>query len=425
MRTHEEPAADVPRPATIGVSTMRLASRRAAARPENDSRQGAPEGRPRVALVAHAIHDRGGMERVCAELLRHLHADVRFVVVSTDLAPNLRALADRWVRIPVPQRPFALRFPAFFVAAGIALRRVHADLVHTVGAIVPNRADVAAVHYCHAGARAAGVRRTGPRASLRGVARALTRAEALAAERWCYRPSRVRRLAAVSAGTAAEVARHYPGVSVAVLPNGVDARRFAPDDDDRRLVRISEGVGDDLVALFVGSDWHRKGLRLAIAALADVRARGVGAALWIIGRGDRARFEELARQLGVTAAVRFLGERPDPERYYRAADVLVLPSAYEASPLVCFEAAASGLPLVVTSIPTADQLIGDDEAGVVVERTTRSVADALAMLADPLVRASRGAMARQRARRCTWDASAAATLDLYNHLLAGCDRSGA
>jgi UDP-glucose:(heptosyl)LPS alpha-1,3-glucosyltransferase len=415
----------VPRPADAGELTTRLAARQGAVRQRIDSRKGSPERCPRVALVAHAVNDRGGMERVCAELVRHLHADVRFVVVSTELAPDLRLLVDGWVPVPVPRRPFALRFPAFFVAAGIALRRVPADLVHTVGALVPNRADVAAVHYCHAEAQAVDVWWSGRRVSLRGVARGLARAEALAAERWCYRPSRVRRLASVSARTAAEVARHYPGVTGAVLPNGVDARRFAPDEDDRRLVRAGEGAGDDLVALFVGSDWHRKGLRIAIAGLADVRARGVAAVLWIVGRGDRARFEALARRLGVPGAVRFFGERPNPERYYRAADVLLLPSAYEASPLVCLEAAASGLPLVVTAIPTAEQLIGAAEAGVVVERTARSVADALAMMADPLLRATRGAMARERVRRCTWDISAAATLDLYHDLLTKRDRSGA
>ena len=48
-------------------------------------------GTPRLALVAHDVHDEGGMERVVAELVRRLTGDFDVVVVSSTLAPDLRS----------------------------------------------------------------------------------------------------------------------------------------------------------------------------------------------------------------------------------------------------------------------------------------------------------------------------------------------
>ena len=106
--------------------------------------------RPRLALVAHGVHDHGGMERALAELVRRARREVDFVVVSPTLADDLQREVD-WVRVRTPRRPYVLRFLVFFVVAGLRLRRVRADLRQSEGAIVPNRVDVATVQFCHAG----------------------------------------------------------------------------------------------------------------------------------------------------------------------------------------------------------------------------------------------------------------------------------
>lgn len=372
--------------------------------------------RPRVALVAHAINDGGGMERACAELIRQLHTEVRFVVVAIDLAPELVPLVDRWVRVRAPRRPFLLRYPMFYVVASAALRRVRADLVHTVGAVVPNRVDVAAVHLCHAATRAAGVRRQ-ERGRARRLSQTVVRAVALATERWSYRSARVRCLTTVSAGSADELARHYPGVPIVVVPNGVDRQRFRPDPAVRARTRTRGHVTDQVVALFVGGDWGRKGLGIAIEAVAKARSEGADLVLWVVGRGDRGAAEALAEERGVVESVTFFGQQCDPERFYQAADVFVLPSMHETFSLACFEAASCGLPLVVTGIPTAATLVGDGDAGVVVERSPGAVADALVLLADPGPRRRMGTAARLRVAGFTWDANAAATASLYRDLL--------
>ncbi|HEX2112353.1 MAG TPA: glycosyltransferase family 4 protein [Gaiellaceae bacterium] len=378
-------------------------------------------GRPSVALVAHKLNETGGMERAFYELVLAIHRDYRVSVFSLETAPDLQPLVE-WNRIRVPRRPIPLMFVLFYALAGIRLARGRFDLVHTMGAIVPNRADVATVQFCQAGFR----ERTRAFASqgaplLRRLNTAVFRVLALAAERWSYRLGRVHVLAAVSRGVERELERHYAGVPVALTPNGVDPNRFRPDATTRRSLRSDEGVRDGTaVALFVGGDWDRKGLAIIVTALAAARhAARVDLALWVVGSGDERRFRRLAAVEGVPNAVRFFGPRRDVERFYRAADVFVLASEYETFSLAAHEAAAAGVPIVATRVSGVEDLIGNDEAGILVERTTRSFADALARLAcDPALRRRLGDEGARRARDRTWRQSTQSVLDVYRNVRA-------
>lgn len=378
---------------------------------------------PLVALVAHEIHDHGGMERAGAELIRRLHHDVRFVVVARELAPDLRPLVERWVRVRVPRRPMPLKFVSFYLWGGLAVRRLRADLVQTTGALVPNRADIAAVHFCHAGYRS--LESSFPSADVplfRRLNTALVRRLAIAAERRSYRLGRVKTVAAVSSGVAAEVGRFYPGLEIVVAPNGVDHERFKRDAAARDTLRSELHVADnDFVLLFVGGDWDRKGLATAIEAVQVLSTDGIGVRLWVVGEGDTGRFSRLANEAGVASAVSFFGARLDTQRFYQAADVFVLPSAYETFSLVAFEAASSGLPLVISNIHTAPELVGQGEAGLVIDPTPGAVAGAIATLLDPTQRTSMGRRAEIRSAPYTWERATRTMHDLYSALLAGGD----
>jgi glycosyltransferase involved in cell wall biosynthesis len=368
----------------------------------------------RVAMVAHDVHDDGGMERVMAHLVRHASTSVSIDVISRTLSPQLRPLV-RWHRVSIPSRPFALKFAAFFVLAGLRLRRMRPDVVHTVGAIVPNHADIASVHFSHTAFVADGRRLTPPGLSpVRHFNRALARMTALAAERWVYRPSRVGILAAVSPGIADDMRRFHPGVAVAVTPNGVDLEVFRPSPEERAAVRREYGVDDsETVVLFVGGDWNRKGLDLLIEAVAQLSS---DVRLWVVGPGDTDRFAALA----AGASVDFFGVRRDTSRFYAAADVFALPSLAEAAPLAAYEAAASALPIVATRVHGVTELVGTDEAaGILVDRRAAAIASALERLAvNPQLRRAMGEEARRRAAGYSWEQSAESVVELYRRIAA-------
>jgi glycosyltransferase involved in cell wall biosynthesis len=370
-----------------------------------------------VAVVVHDVSPSGGMERVHAEWLRRAAADVDFTVVSCTLPPELRRLV-RWRRVPVIRRPIALKFILFFVLASLQVARSRPGLVHTAGAIIPNRADLVSVHFCHAGQPGEeAAARTG--SFVRALNAALLRHLALAAERWCYRRGRTRVLGAVSGSLQRQLAWNYPGVPAIVIPNGVDVTEFAPSQSARQSLRQQQGIGDDaVVALLVGGDWQHKGLGVAVAGLGLAQPQLSGRLeLWVVGRGDRERYRRLAHRWGVADRLRFFGQRDDVQRFYQAADLLLLPSLSESFSLVALEAAASGLPVVATRVGCVEELVGASEAGLTIDRTPEAVAAALVRLAlAPELRAAMGTAARARAARFSWERSANRLLEVYRAL---------
>lgn len=386
---------------------------------------------PRLVLVVHDVGGTGGMEQAHAELIRRLVGRWQITVVSRTLDPDLRPLVGwrpvRWV----PSRPIPAKFAAFFVSGGLALRSslrsTGIAVVHACGAIVPNRVDLVSVHLCHAGfVRATGRLAPRPAPPLRRLNTGLQRLLALGAERWCYRPGRLRQAHAVSAGVGKELEQCYAGVPVAVVANGVETDRLRPDRCERARLRAEHATPEEaLVGLFVGGDWDRKGLAPAIAALGRVRAGGIDARLWVVGGGDRRRFARLAERAGVGGQVVFFGPRPDATPYYQAADVLVLPSEYETFSLVAHEAAACGLPVVATAVHGVVNLVGPDQAGLIVGRDPDQLAAALLRLADsPELRMGLGAEGRRRVAAMTWEAAAEGLHAVLEQMILPADGTG-
>ena len=363
-----------------------------------------------MALVAHEVSGEQGSGRVVRELVLRARDRVDFVVVARELAEELRALVE-WRRVRAPASPYRTKLAVFFALGAIEVARARADLVHlhTIGPLVPNRCDLNSVHFIRAGFfEAAGI--FGPDGLPR--LRRLSPSAHLALERWCDR--RARLLAAVSEGSKRDLERFFPGMPVVVTPNGVDAERFSPDPAAREELRRAEGIGqDEVVALVVANSWSQKGVGVAIEALAAAPGR-----LWVVGYGDAERYGARAAQAGVAERVRFFGTQTDVAPFYRAADVFLLPSLYEQASLAACEAAASGLPLVVTPVSGMEELVGAEEGGLFVERNPVAVAQALSRLAeDGALRARMGEAARRRAVEFTWERSVESILAAYERLL--------
>ncbi|QGF23894.1 glycosyltransferase family 4 protein [Raineyella fluvialis] len=168
---------------------------------------------------------------------------------------------------------------------------------------------------------------------------------------------------------------------VVVIPNGVDFERFhLPSADERAQARAEFQLGqDDRVALFVGHEFERKGLDLAIEAL--VHAPTV---LLLVVGGIRRTILDAGRQaetLGVADRVLFLGPRGDVPHLMAASDMFLMPSYYESSGLVYLEALACGLPVVSTRVGIVPEVVVDGVNGYLVERDPALIGDRLEVLA--------------------------------------------
>ena len=251
------------------------------------------------------------------------------------------------------------------------------------------------------------------------------RAFKLGLEHWSY-GRRAGCLAVETEQARAALQEHVPGTEVIVVPQDVDAERFRPDAEDGRRLRSELGAADDdLVALFIGRDWDLKGLEQAIDGVALARRNGAGGLrLWVAGGNDPDKLRAMADSRGIADRVEFLGFRSDVERLYRGADVFLLPTIYEHFSRASHEAAATGLPVVATSVGAIADLI-DGGGGIAVERDGDSIAAALTRLAgDPGMRARMGKLGREQSTRFTPERSSDRYLDLYEELAARAARLG-
>lgn len=219
-------------------------------------------------------------------------------------------------------------------------------------------------------------------------------------------PPIVRRAASVlvvgSLARESVVARGADPVRVRVFANTIDVESFSRRADDlaprRTELRAALGLGDDDVAvLTVARLAPEKGhdlLLRAAAAAGDARVRVV-----LVGDGPaRSSLEQLARSLGIRAV--FAGDRPwdDVLEAYVAADVFALLSWFEPWGVVVNEAAACGLPLVLSDrVGAAHDLLRDGENGALVRAgDVDAAARALHELAAVLDRrAAQGARSRE------------------------------
>ena len=172
----------------------------------------------------------------------------------------------------------------------------------------------------------------------------------------------------VSFSLAESLQRHFgiPPEILRVVPNPVDMTRFHSEFDPELWREVSSRTGwdvDSFRLLFVGGDWLRKGLDLVIRALTQLPSE---VKLVVVGPGNPQIFESTLRHPGLAGRVLFAGYRRDVERFYRIAHAFVLPSRYEALPLVCLEALASGVPILVTQFPGTELFLEDGRNGFVI-----------------------------------------------------------
>lgn len=160
-----------------------------------------------------------------------------------------------------------------------------------------------------------------------------------------------------------------PEERVRVVYNGVDLGRFdrARRAHDRTILRQSFGISDDaFLALFLGTGYGRKGLKEFLDAFASVAREVPGARALVIGADSALPlYRKRVGDLGLHDSVLLLGERVDPERFYAASDLYVLPTHYDPFANSTLEALASGLPVITTDANGGAEVL-NDRCGAVV-----------------------------------------------------------
>ncbi|CAN5612070.1 hypothetical protein BH09PLA1_BH09PLA1_12490 [soil metagenome] len=232
------------------------------------------------------------------------------------------------------------------------------------------------------------------------------------------------RAIAVSAATARDWIRRtaLPARLITTIPNGVDTSRFEPKRT-KAEARRSLGLdvdGQPLIAA-VGRLCEQKGFSFLLDAVARLGKMHAGATIAIAGNGPlRAALLEHARALRIESRVKLLGHMNDVRPLLEAADLVVLPSLWEAMPYSLLEAMSMGLPAIGTRVAGVPEVIDADKTGFLVPpRDAVALAAAIQpLLGDRVRRDSMGRAARQRIIRLFDEREMiATTLRLYRQLL--------
>jgi len=219
--------------------------------------------------------------------------------------------------------------------------------------------------------------------------------------------------------------------NVHVVSPGVDLYTFTPGAG-RAAARDVVGLPQDaLVITFVGRIQPHKGPELLIRATAEMikhspqlRPKLV---VNIIGGASGAntteveRLIELVAWLGISDVVKFAPPVPRIElpQWYRAADLVCVPSYSESFGLVALEAQACGTPVVATAVGGLRTAVADGISGVLVDgHDPRAWSSVLArLIQEPQRRVLLSLGAIEHASHFGWDATARGTLDIYDRVL--------
>jgi D-inositol-3-phosphate glycosyltransferase len=318
-------------------------------------------------------------------------------------------------------------FAAGTMQAGLAAPEDHYDVIHThywlsgqVGWLASDRWRTPLVHTMHTMARVKNLHLAEgdtPEPSGReiGEAQVVEAAD---------------RLVANTVDEARELIELYAAepAKVSVVPPGVDLSTFTPGDKKAARQRLGLPVDGDLL-LFVGRIQPLKAPDILLRAAHQLIARDPSrrSTLHVAVLGGRSGtglarphdLEELATALGIDDVVRFVRPvgRPVLAEWYRAADLVVVPSYSESFGLVAIEAQACGTPVVAAHVGGLPTAVGD--AGVLVDgHDVPEWTDAIeTLLRDPQRRTELSSRAVRHASQFGWGATTDRLLRVYRQAI--------
>jgi len=158
-----------------------------------------------------------------------------------------------------------------------------------------------------------------------------------------------------------------PPSLVRVVHNGVT-------DDEFQPIVVSQSATD---LLFVGELRMLKGVDVLIAAIRQLVEQGRNVTATLVGDGpDRAQFEREVAKQGLGDRVHFVGVKP-ARQAFTLGRLLIVPSRAESLPYIVLEAAAAGVPMIVTQVGGIPEIFGPDAGALVASGNPAALAQAI------------------------------------------------
>jgi glycosyltransferase involved in cell wall biosynthesis len=217
---------------------------------------------------------------------------------------------------------------------------------------------------------------------------------------------------------------HINATTIDVIPNGVDAERFA--NGDRIAARQALGLEQHHVVFgLIGRICEQKGQDIFTAAAIALAQDIPEARFLIIGDAENetlsARLRQNIKDAGLLDVIRFTGHQSDMADIYAALDVVVAPSRWEGFGLMLVEAMAAGRPIIATEVGAIPEVIGNSGAALLIPPDDApSLAAAMRNLTrDQKSWSAMAAAGRARQHAFSWAESTARLTAIYHRVLHG------
>ena len=359
---------------------------------------------------------------------RRNNPDVADIV---DVAPGVRVIQLNVGPVSgVTKEQLPKLIPDMSVAFKEALTKTHYDVIHShywisgkVAMPVAKELDIPLVHTMHTMGRVKNLNLAEgevpePMIRVQGETQVVAAADALVANTDAEAAS----LVSLYEACPDNVLVVSPGVNLKVFTPG--AGRIAA----REALQMDKNAH---VISFVGRIQPHKGPEVLIRAVAEMVSHSPNLRAKLItnimggasgaNQSEVERLKELTTWLGIDDVVRFAPPVPREElpQWYRASDLVCVPSYSESFGLVALEAQACGTPVVATAVGGLRTAVADGISGVLVDgHDPRAWSSVLArLLQEPQRRVLLSMGAIEHASHFGWDATSRGTLDIYDRVL--------
>ena len=242
-------------------------------------------------------------------------------------------------------------------------------------------------------------------------------------ERIVFKRKLYKQVTCISEQCKKEIMHHYnlPANDIEVIHNGVDICIFTPQNRHsyRNSIRAKYAIEkDEVLLLFVGSGFKRKGLTHVIDALSLID-RHKKIKLLVAGRGKAQGYQKLAKEKDIADRLTFAGVCKNVQEIYAAGDIFVFPSEYDAFGTACLEAMASGLPVIVSKTSGVSEIVAHGKDGFIINHPidAKEIANHINVLLEKETRVQMGSAARQKSEMYSFEANVEKTLSVYKKVL--------
>ncbi len=362
-----------------------------------------------IAFVTHRFMRDEGQGRIQYELARYLAR--KGYVINLFAIEAERDIVDlsnvSFYRIPIPNLPHIIKDLFFMLLINIKLSRKSYDVLHITGTVILHPYHINNCQFCHSAWKKI-EKSVCYEPGVKGLYHRFFTSLNSNLEKVVYGKHGI--ITAASNKIRNELIKYLDvdKEKIHIVYNGVNTDEFTATGRDMCRKRLLDELGlsnEDILVLFIGDlRVKRKGAEFLLEAFRKIKDERIK--LLLIGPQRGRHYVRYIKRYGLQKRVIPMGFRKDTAALYRASDIFVFPSLYEACSIAVLEAMASGLPCIVSKETGTAEVMENGVDGIILNNPKNAVeiSQKIKILAENYeIRKRIGENARKKALQYRWE----------------------